>query len=138
MFLILIPLFALATKSFSQDSWKLVLNGKTLMTTSAEDAVKNVVTIKLSDLKKKNDFTVTYTAKPQKDKWERTMAIFTDKDDELFKQQGSKLKIKNATLLSLFKKSKTLKIYTWSLPTDPKLKASVRIRRIHLCTIILQ
>lgn len=108
------------------------------MNTSTEDAVKNVITIKSADLKKKNDFSVTYSAQPQKEKWERTIAIFTDKDEELFKQQGSKFKIKNSTLQSLFKKSRTLKIYTWSLPTDPKLKASVRVRRIHLCTIILQ
>lgn len=136
--LILFSFLSLNTLVFSQDNWKIVLNGKTLLNTSAEDAVKNVVTIKSSELKKKNDFLVTYSAQPQKDKWERTLAIFTDKDDELVKQQGNKLKIKNTTLQSMFKKSKTLKIYTWSLPTDPKLKASVRVRRIHLCTIILQ
>ena len=49
---------------------------------------------------------------------------------------NSKIKIKNATLDSLFAKSKILKIYTISLPKDPAKRATVRVRRVHLCTLM--
>ena len=28
-----------------------------------------------------------------------------------------------------------IKIYTWSLPQNPRLAATIRIRRVHLCTL---
>ena len=136
VFLGLAMVLALAT--FSQDTWKLNLNGKNVLTAKEENEEKNKLTIKKSDLSKKKDFYLTYTEKSKDDQWEREIIIFGENDHDLFRQKSGKLKISNATLLSLFKKSNTLKIYTTSLPKDPAKKAVVRVRRVHLVTLTLK
>ncbi|MGN6164132.1 MAG: hypothetical protein ACTHOF_06270 [Flavisolibacter sp.] len=121
----------------AQDSWKVCLDKKTVLKTSVESEEKNVVHINAADLKNKNGFIVTYTGQTKKKDWERTIMIYDENDRELNRQKGSKLELSDAALQALFQQSKTLKIYTWALPTDPKLKAAVRVRRVHLCTLIL-
>lgn len=122
----------------AQDSWKVCLDKKVLLSTSKEDAEKNVVNFSLTDLKKNKNFVVSYKeATPQKG-WERSISIYTEKDEELEKQKGKKIILKTLELKKLFEKSKTLKIYTIYLPTDPKMKSQIRVRRVHLCTLVLQ
>ena len=124
--------------TFSQDSWKLNLNGKNIFSSKEENEEKNKLTIKKSELSKKKDFYLTYTEKTKDDQWEREIMIVGSNDHELYRQKSSKLKISNAKLLSLFKKSNTLKFYTISLPKDPAKKAIVRVRRVHLVTLTLK
>lgn len=134
LFTFLLSVAALALNA--QDSWKVSLDKKSLLSTSSEDAEKNVVKLSAADLKK--SLVIAYTeASPQKG-WERTITIYNDKDAELKKATSKKLTLKASDLKKLFEKSKTLKIYTVNMPTDPKMKAQVRIRRVHLCTLILE
>jgi hypothetical protein len=67
--------------------------------------------------------------------WNRSIIIFDEKDNQLYKKENFTVKLENAVLAGLFKRSKVLNIYTTSLPKDPKLAAAVRIRRVHLATI---
>ena len=127
---------ALAT--FAQDNWKVSLNGKNVLIATEESEEKNKLTIKKADLVKKKDFFLTYTEKPKQVEWEREIMIVGDNDHELWRQTTTKLKITNASLLSYFKKSNTLKIYSVSLPKDPAKKAAIRVRRVHLCTLTLK
>ena len=93
---------------------------------------------KKSDLSKKKDFYLSYVEKDKDNEWEREIIIFGENDHDLFRQKSSKLKISNTKLLSLFKKSNKLKIYTISLPKDPAKRAVVRVRRVHLVTLELK
>lgn len=122
---------------FAQDSWKLCLNGKTLLNTSSENEEKNVVKLSSSDVQKGRKFMLTYTEADPKKGWERTIAVYDEKDRELKKQSGKKFSLRSSELKKLFQQSTVLKIYTISLPKDPELKARVRVRRVHLCTLIL-
>jgi hypothetical protein len=124
--------------AIAQDSWKVCLDKKVLLNTSNEDAEKNVVKIASANLKKAKSFIVNYNeAVPQKG-WERTMIAYDDKDNELKKQTAKKFTLKASELKTLLDKYKTIKIYTISSPTDPKMKSQVRLRRVHLCTLVLQ
>ena len=121
-----------------QDSWKVCLDKKILLNTSSEDTGKNIIRLSSSDLKKSKTFIVSYReTSPQKD-WERIITVYDEKDNELEKQSGKKLSLKTSELKILLDKYKTIKIYTINSPTDPKIKSQVRLRRIHLCTIILE
>jgi hypothetical protein len=122
----------------AQNSWKVTFNGKEVLNASTEDEAKNMITLKKSDLKKKKDFILAYHGEQEQKGWERTIAAYDSLDTELAKQKGTRFKLTGTALQSLFKKSKTIKIYTVALPADPKLKAAVRVRRVHLCTLILQ
>ena len=122
--------------SLAQDSWKVSLNEKAIFSASTENEEKNIVKIKSSDLKKKKEFVLIYTEKPKKTDWIRSIMIVGENDHELLREENSKIKIKNAALDSLFAKSKILKLYTISLPKDPAKRATVRVRRVHLCTLM--
>ena len=124
--------------AIAQDSWKVCLDRKVLLNTSTEDAEKNVVKISSAHLKKAKTFSVNYIdGSPQKG-WERTIMMFNEQDKELGKQTGKKFTLKASGLKTLLDKYRTIKLYTINSPTDPKMKAQVRLRRVHLCTLVLQ
>jgi hypothetical protein len=124
--------------AIAQDTWKACLDKKVLLNTSNEDEKQNILKISAADLSKNKNFTVNYTESPPQKGWERTIRLYGEKDHELKKQNGKKLSLKTSQLKALFNQYKTVKIYTLNSPTDPKLKERVRIRRVHLCTLILQ
>ena len=130
--------FFISVAAPAQGSWKVCLNNKTVLKTSTENEEKNIIHINAADLKKKNGFVVNYTDQKKKNDWERTIMIYDENDHEVIQQKGTKFELSNADLRAFFQQSKTLKIYTWALPTDPKLKAAVRVRRVHLCTLTLE
>jgi hypothetical protein len=116
-------------------SWKITTNGKTLLKTNVENEEKNKISLKTTNLIKKG-LTICYIeGKDQKKDWERVIAVYDSSDKELKEQKGNSLQISRDLLRSYFKNSPDIRIYTWALPTDPKLKALVRVRRIHLATI---
>lgn len=122
----------------AQDSWKVCFDKKTVLSASTEDVEKNVVKIAVSDLQKSKNFIICYKETAPQKNWERTIIAYDDKDRELKKQTGAKFMLSAAELNTLLQRSGELKFYTLYLPTDPKLKAQVRVRRVHLCTLILQ
>jgi basic membrane lipoprotein Med (substrate-binding protein (PBP1-ABC) superfamily) len=128
----------IAVSALSQDSWKACLDKKVLLNTSNEDEKQNTRKISAGDLIKSKNFTLNYKESPPQKGWERTIRLYDEKDHELKKQNGKKLTLKTSQLTALLDQYKTVKIYTLNSPTDPKLKERVRIRRVHLCTLILQ
>lgn len=122
----------------AQDSWKVALDKKVLLKTSTEDAEKNVVKISSADLKKAKSFTINYIESTPQKGWERSISAYDEKDSELKKQKGKTFTLKTSELKTLLNKNKTVKIYTINSPTDPKMKSQVRLRRVHLCTLVFQ
>ncbi|MES1214892.1 MAG: hypothetical protein ABUT20_05185 [Bacteroidota bacterium] len=113
---------------------------KELLKVYKEDAEKNIIKISLKDLKKKSAFTFTCSELKtdlSKGKLKRTMAIFTETDNELLRKETGSLKVPDVDLEKMLQENKIIKIYTWLLPKDPAEAARVRIRRVHLCTIEL-
>jgi len=116
-------------------SWKISTNGKTMLKANIENEEKNQFSLKTTPLSKKG-LNLCYTeGKDQKKGWERVIAVYDATDKELKEEKGTSLQISRDSLRSYLKNSPQVKIYTWALPTDPKLKALVRVRRIHLATI---
>jgi hypothetical protein len=128
----------IGTVAFTQDSWKICLDKKTLLTALAEDEQKNTIQISSAELKKGKNLVVTYKEQSQQKGWERTLFVFNENDKELKTQVGKKLSLKVSDLKTWLNQNKEVKIYTLNSPTDPKMKAQVRLRRVHLCTLVLQ
>jgi hypothetical protein len=121
----------------AQDKWLVYLNKKPVLETQEESEEKNQVLIKASALKNKNVFTITYIEASKQKGWSRSMMLFDSTDKELKRVKGNKITYSNASLLLLLKKYKSLHVYTWSLPNDPAMKERIRVRRVHLCTLVL-
>ncbi|MFN2457752.1 MAG: hypothetical protein ABR502_06105 [Chitinophagaceae bacterium] len=124
--------------SADTDSWKIVHNRNLMLHTSVENSKKNVISIKIADLKKSGYLWVNYTEVNKQKGWRRVIALVDDKENELLKRGGNLFKVTNPHLRSIANHIKTIHIYTWALPTDPKVAATVRIRRVHLCTVVLK
>ncbi|MEO6069664.1 MAG: hypothetical protein ABIN57_02370 [Chitinophagaceae bacterium] len=125
-------------KTSGPDSWRIEHNGNLKLYASTENPAKNVITLKKADFKKAGALVIGYKEMSREGGWQRSITLFDEKDNELIKEEGALLKVKNAKLASLAASYKTIKIYTWALPTDPALAATVRIRRVHLCTILIK
>ena len=138
LFCLFLASFFISLSTLAQPGWKVLLNGKTVLNTTVEDEAKNIIRIKKTDLKKKRGLSVLYTEEAKKKNWEREIALYDENDRELIRQKGVQLKLSNSALQSYFKNSKKIAIYTLAFPADPKLRAAIRIRRVHLCTLILE
>lgn len=120
-----------------EDKWKITHNGRQLLQTSKEDATRNKATIRLVELKKTGLLEINYIEQEKQKDWKRTIA-FTAGDEVLYEQHGNYFKLTNTFLYTLSKELGAVDVYTWALPTDPKVAATVRIRRVHLCTIVFK
>ena len=137
LLILLIVSFLTTTLLHAQGNWKVTQNGKVVLQTSQEDTAKNVITISKASLKKKYELILIYNEENKQKDFTRYITAFGSNDHELNKQTGNMFKLNNPTLTSLFYQSKRIRIYTWSLPSDPNMKASIRVRRVHLCTLVL-
>ena len=124
--------------SEAQDKWIVHVNKKAVLEATEESVENNRVRLKAAELKKTNNFVLTYFENPKQKGWTRSIMIFDSTDKELKRIKGTKLSLTNSNLLSLLKKHKSILIYTWSIPDDPALKARIRVRRVHLCTLVLE
>lgn len=125
--------------SFSQDTWKVSHNKVEFLTTVKHDPEKNIVLVKQADLNQPGEFELKYFEnKPQKS-WNRYLVVYDGAENVLMqKEGGTTLILQNDTLKDLLQKNSLLKIFTWTLPSDPELAARIRVRRLHLCTIELK
>jgi len=134
----LLGFFQVNAQTPKGNTWTIEHNKTILLKASGESEAKNILAINETDLKQEGQVCIDYTEqKPLKD-WKRTFAVFDEKDNDLMTYSGGSFKIGNAKLRSLLGQGiKTIKIYTWALPTDPELASRIRIKRMHLCTIKL-
>ena len=124
-----------------QDSWKVKWNKKVLLDATRENETANTKKIKKADLSKKYLLEITYKeSDPEKEKaWKRSFLFFGDTDNELLRKDSTRnIVITAAELKKLLGTQKKIRIYTLVIPTDPDLAARVRVRRVHLCTLLFQ
>ena len=114
----------------SQDKWTVQLNNKTLLTAKKEDTTANVVSLK--DVNK-GSLTLTYIQAKVQHKWGRRLVVYDVTDNELYAKEAFSITIPTATLKKWKKVHSQIKIYTWPVSNDPRIK--LKVRRVHLCTI---
>ena len=118
-----------------QTSWKIKINGKTLLTASIESPETNTRKVKQAEWKKNGSLEIQYTEE-EPGVWWRSFLFYDTEDNELMRTDSSdKIKVQLSKLRNLFKGKKEIIIYTTVAPRDPNL--AVRIRRVHLCTLKL-
>ena len=134
---ILIAPFAHAQETAS---WKVYLGKKNILTGNTEDTSKNIIAVKKADLTNNGMFKIEYTdSKNSATKgWVRTIALM-DTTSAVVAQRDStsELRFYNKDMLKILWSRKKVSLYTWAAPADPAMAAAIRIRRQHLCTIIL-
>jgi hypothetical protein len=129
--------FSSAIIGYSQDSWKVKLNSKLILGSAVENEIANTKKVKLSDLDKHGTLDILYKQANHREGWKRSLLFFDENDNEILRLDSvqTTTRIKNTQIKKRLNRSKTLKIYTVTLPTDPNKAAAIRVRRVHLCTI---
>ena len=132
----------------AQLPWKIKLGSKTILQTTGEDEKKNVVRLKNIQVGTKNNFYLSYRVTPDEKDWIKTVMMYDTAGVNITDNPvGSKIQkgtprvnyiIPNKTLKVLLAGHKKIKIYYISIPSDPEKAAIVRVRRVHICTVLLQ
>lgn len=135
----MLGLFFMTFFANAQNSWKVKLNGKTVLKALGEDEVANTKKVKRSAFET-GTLEILYTELKPSAAWKRTFLFFDENDNELFRKDsvGAKTKLGPGILQPILAGKTKLKIYTVFLPTDPNKAAAIRVRRVHLCTLELQ
>ena len=125
--------------SIAQDTWMVYHNKIEILNTGKSDPAQNIIPFKQSDLVVPGFLELKYIEeKPQKNLI-RHLVVYDGSENILIQKAGvSVLTLPNETLKDLLAKNSIIKIYTWTLPTDPELAARIRVRRLHLCTVELK
>ena len=122
----------------AQEKWMLCSNGTTYLTATTENEEQNLVKLTSKDLEGTGGFTLVFEENYSKGESERFLGLYSADDEELVVKSASTINLSKKQLRKYFASNKTLKLLTWTLPTDPDLRSRIRIRRIHLCTLALQ
>jgi hypothetical protein len=124
----------------AQDSWKIKLNSKAVLSATTEDETTNTKKIKRTELDGKGSLDVLYKSSKPATEWIQSLMFYGETDNEVFRKDSvtGTTQIKLATLKELFGTKSKIRIFTIAIPSDPDLAARVRVRRVHLCTLELQ
>lgn len=131
----LFPLFMTAQK---YDSWEIFHNRKDVKAFNQKketDDERRILLLKRS-LEEPGFFIITYTPVSEQKDWVRSFLICDSSDKELKKFDNlNQLKMLNSDIYRLIGDKQGIKIYSWAIPKDPALAATIRVRRVLLCTI---
>lgn len=136
-------IFFLSIFSFmveAQEGWTVCYQKKTLLKNAAEDAQKNVVSIKKSTLKN----SVVLELSPVNADTAFRITVEAEAVGEEFtglkswEYDGKKISIAGKELKELFTNRKKLAFFFTAIPKDPNLAAVVRVRKVHICTVYLK
>ena len=136
LIIVLAAIFISTTYSNAQmGSWTIKLNSKKVISTAKEDEKANCKKLKTSDWNKNGNLEIIFT-EDEPDTWIRTFLFYDEGDNELKKIDSTTHAVISIEELSnLFQGKKKLIIYTVIAPIDPSI--AIRIRRVHLCTLLL-
>jgi len=136
-----IAFLCLSVYAYAQDTCRVFRNQQILLTkTSWDDNNSNAVSIK-PDLKKRETLDVYYyTVVPTKN-WQRYILLVDDNEQTIFSKvfdfSSGKFVITDKELAAASKKAQKLFLYTYSFPKDPAEAATIKIRRLLICQLLL-
>ena len=130
--LIAVLLFSASLQA--QESWQVILNRKTLISSSVSNETKNTRIVKLADWKSTTGYLEIRFREKNPSKWAHFIQLADENENELWKIDSTVAKAKLSTIRKLFNGKKQMKIYMIINPPENIMAPS---RRIHLATLKL-
>ncbi len=121
----------------TKPGWQIFVNKQQVLQSNMEDVNTNIKSVKTTDLFATDGLKIVYTEDPDA-KVNRSFIIMDDNRQELYRFEKNGVAISGTELQQALGKNKTAAIYSLAIPSDPALAATVRVRPIHLCTLILE
>lgn len=139
-------LVVIGLQSIAQDTKKPVpilisAQGKTVDAFLDSNNAKKILTLTIEDNKDAR-LSIAHANAKNESAFNRSFTLVNDKDEDLkLSFTSRRVGVINLQLNDFFakaKKGKTYKIYTIAIPKDPAVAATVRVRRILLCSIMVK
>jgi hypothetical protein len=122
----------------SYDSWKIFHNGRkeASFNNKKEAGDEKKVLLLNRNIEAPGYFIIEFTPVKETADWIRAFA-FVDSSGKQVSEYPNvpSLRIANTELSSILEGKQKVKVYSWAIPEDPAVAATVRVRRILLCTL---
>ncbi len=130
-------IFSASVMAQKTDSWKVFHNRKEVASFKfSEDNDERRLVLLNRALEEPGFVIITFKPAAEQADWNRNFVITDSIGKELKKFNNTpELRSHNSEFSRLMEGRNKLQVYTWAVPKDPDQAASVRIRRILLCTI---
>ncbi len=136
--ILLLSILCCSAVVFGQQRWTVSHQQKTILNNAGEDEKKNIIVIKKASLSLSGCLTIRF--KINDGTVNRTLMADDSSRVGLMSWENVKktISIKNADLKKLFAGRNKLLLYFTEIPKDPAKAAVVRMRPIHICTLVLK
>jgi len=134
----MIVLFSLAAQSQEYDSWQIFHNRKEVSKFNNKKETNDERRVLLLNriMEGPGFFIIEYTPAKEQEEWIRTIAFY-DSTDNLIREFKNTLflRIHNSEIAGIMDGRQKVKVFSWAIPKDPAIAATVRVRRQLLCTL---
>ena len=131
-------IFSASIMAQKYDSWTIYHNRKEVgsFNLKKETNDENRVVLLNRTLEGPGFLVIEFTPNEEQAEWIRTIA-FVDSSDKNIREYNNTLllRIHNAEIAGIMEGRQKVKVYSWAIPKDPAIAATVRVRRVLLCTL---
>jgi len=138
IFYIFVLALPLAVNAQDYDSWSIYHNRKEVkkFNNKKETTDERKVVLLNRILEGPGFFIIEYTPAAEQSDWIRTIGFFDSSGKSIREYSNTLfLKIHNSEIAGIMENQEKVQVYSWAVPKDPAIAATVRVRRILLCTL---
>jgi hypothetical protein len=122
----------------SNDSWNVYHNRREVSKFNNKKEPKDERRVLLLNrfLEGPGFFIIEYIPAAEQSEWIRTIGFFDSTDRSIREYSNTLfLRLHNSEIAGIMEGRQKVKVYSWAVPKDPAVAATVRVRRILLCTL---
>ena len=131
-------LFSVTVQAQSYDKWDIYQNRKEVSSFNNKKETNDERRVLLLNrfLEGPGFFVIEFKPAASQAEWIRTIAFY-DSTDKLIREYNNTLflRIHNSEIAGIMEGRQKVKVYSWAVPKDPAVAATVRVRRLLLCTL---
>ena len=138
LFLYTLILFSVTVQAQSYDKWEIYQNRKEVSSFNNKKETSDERRVLLLNrfLEGPGFFVIEYKPAAEQAEWIRTIAFYDSTDKQIREYNNTLLlRIHNSEMADIMDGRQKVKVYSWAIPKDPAVAATVRVRRILLCTL---
>ena len=138
LFLYALILFSATMQAQSYDKWEIYQNRKEVSSFNNKKETTDERRVLLLNrfLEGPGFFVIEFKPAAEQAEWIRTIAFYDSTDKQIREYNNTLfLQIHNSEIAGIMEGRQKVKVYSWAVPKDPAVAATVRIRRLLLCTL---
>lgn len=137
IFFILI-IFSVTAQAQSYNKWDIYQNRKEVSSFNDKKETSDERRVLLLNrfLEGPGVFVIEFKPAKEQEEWIRTIAFYDSTDKPIREYNNTLfLQIHNSEIAGIMEGRQKVRVYSWAVPKDPAVAATVRVRRILLCTL---